>query len=99
NVTLVKFTVLSGAFTVQGGTDVSDQVIVDGTSGPDFIVVNSPTRTVTVNNPAGTVYKPVVLGATVEEVTAAAGLGNDTVLVVPALATATGTGGTIPTEV
>lgn len=83
-------------FTINGGAEVGDLVNVVGTNGPDFITVNSPTRTVTVENAAGTVLRPVVLGATVEEVTVLAGFGNDTTLVIPAPATATGPGGGNP---
>jgi hypothetical protein len=97
NVTLVSFNTLGGAFTVSGGpsggSDVADLLTVNGTSGSDFITVDSPNRTVTVANAAGTNLKPAILGPTLEEVTVDGGLGQDSFLVIPALATATGPGG------
>lgn len=86
----------TSTFTVEGAADVADVVNVLGTNNHDVITVDSPNRTVTVENAAGTVYKAITLGATVEEVTALGRLGNDTFLVIPAPATATGPGGAPP---
>ncbi|NLX97989.1 MAG: hypothetical protein GXY83_17640, partial [Rhodopirellula sp.] len=82
--TLFTFTAVAGAFTINGLTEDADHVIVEGTNSHDVIYVDSPARTVTVENISGVDLKPVVLGATVEAVTVKARLGNDTILVVPA---------------
>jgi hypothetical protein len=82
-----------GVFTIAGQADLGDQVIVQGTNNSDFILVDSPNRNVWVENAAGTDLKPVHLDATVEQVQVNGRLGTDTFYVVPALATATGTGG------
>jgi hypothetical protein len=92
--TVFNFVNAVDTFSITGGTaSTADTVVVRGTSGPDFIAVDSPNRNVTVNNPSGTVLKTVNLDATIEIVTVQAGAGNDTVLVTPAPATATGQGG------
>ncbi|MEX0675655.1 MAG: ELWxxDGT repeat protein [Pirellulales bacterium] len=91
------FNQIAGTFTIDGGAfDAADEVIVKGTSGPDFIDVDSPNRTVTVEDPGGTARKPVVLGEEIEIVSVQALGGNDTILVTPAPATATGPGGAPP---
>ncbi len=84
----------TSTFTVEGAGDVGDSVTVLGTNNSDFITVDSPNRLVTVENAAGTVYKGITLGATVEQVTADGRLGSDSFLVIPAPATATGSAGT-----
>ncbi|MEI7701497.1 MAG: hypothetical protein WCK86_16990, partial [Planctomycetia bacterium] len=73
------------AFGVSALNNGGDVVVVQGTTNHDVITVNSPTRTVTVTNAAGTVLQPVVLNADVETVRIEAGLGNDTIVVVPGL--------------
>jgi len=83
---VVRFSGVSGlAVSALAGT--GDVVVVHGTSNHDVITVDSPTRTVTVTNAIGTVLQPIVLNADVETVRVESGLGNDTILVVPALPT------------
>lgn len=77
------FTNIASTFTVNGQAEDGDELIVVGTNNHDVITVNSPARTVSVENASGTILKPVVLGATMEVVTVQARLGNDTILVVP----------------
>ena len=91
--TVFTFNRISRAFIINGLADTGDHVVVKGTDNSDFITVDSPNRRVTVENAAGTALKAVDLGATVEEVTALARMGTDTILVIPAPATATGPGG------
>jgi hypothetical protein len=79
---VVNFTAV-GTFNISALGATGDVVTVNGTSNHDVISVNSPTRTVTVTNAVGTVLEPVVLNNDVETVNVAAGLGNDTIVVVP----------------
>jgi len=79
-----------------GNTTGADQVIVNATNGPDFMNVDAGNRTVSVENGAGRLLKQVLLGSTVEIVTASSGFGNDTILVIPALRTSEGPGGGNP---
>ncbi|MEZ6132265.1 MAG: hypothetical protein R3C59_26690 [Planctomycetaceae bacterium] len=72
-----------GVFTISALGTVGDVVVVNGTSNHDTITVDSPTRTVSVTNAAGTALMPVVLNNDVEQVKVLAGLGNDTIVVVP----------------
>ena len=76
-------TAASSTFTINGLTSDADEVIVQGTNNHDVITIDSPGRIVTVENAAGTVLKPVILDASIEEVTALGRLGNDTFLVIP----------------
>ncbi len=82
--TTFNFSEVTDAFTVSALGSVADQVIVEGTNSHDRIVIDSPNRTATVTNAAGIGWKPVVLAADVEQITATGRLGNDTFLVVPA---------------
>ena len=91
--TTFTFDTIPGSFTVDLGATVADRVVVLGTNNHDVITVDSPNRTVTVENAAGVVLKPVALATTVEQVSVMAGLGNDTVLVIPAPAAATSPAG------
>jgi FG-GAP-like repeat/Bacterial Ig-like domain len=92
--TVFNFSNVGGAFTINGGANLGDQVIVQGPNTPSFVVVNSAARTVTVQNAVGTTLQPVTLGASVEQVTVNGNLGNEsTFLVIPAPATLTGPGG------
>lgn len=86
-----------GTFTISTLASVGDVVVVNGTNNHDTITVNSPTRTVTVTNAAGTILQPVALNIDVEQVKVEAGLGNDTILVVPGAAVATGPVGAVGT--
>ncbi|NLS94597.1 MAG: hypothetical protein GXX96_20775 [Planctomycetaceae bacterium] len=81
--TVYNFTDVDGDFTINGSTYWSDHVIVEGTNAADVLYVDSPARTVTVEDVTGTALKPVLLGDSVEVVTAAGRLGRDTILVVP----------------
>ena len=92
-VTSFRFDAIPGTFTVDLLDAVADTVVVSGTNNHDVITVDSPARVVSVENAAGTVLKPVQLADTVEHVSIEAGLGNDTVLVIPAPAAATSTDG------
>jgi hypothetical protein len=80
-------------FTVSGSFGDADLVIVNGTNNHDVMRVNSPNRQVSVANAVGTLFEIVNLDDDVEHVLASAGLGNDTILVVPAPATQLGPGG------
>ena len=79
---VVNFSGVS-SFTVSLLGATGDVLVVHGTSNHDVISVDSPTRTVTVTNAAATVLQPVVLHNDVEQVKIEAGLGNDTIVVVP----------------
>ncbi|MFM7058814.1 MAG: beta strand repeat-containing protein, partial [Planctomycetota bacterium] len=81
---IVRFSGVSG-LSVSAMAGSGDVVIVQGTTNHDVITVDAPTRTITVTNAIGTVLQPVVLNADVETVRIESGLGNDTILVVPAL--------------
>ncbi len=85
----------TGTFTIQGQSDISDQVLVNGTNNSDFILVDSPNRNVWVENAAGIDLEPVHLDPSIELLTVNGKLGSDTFYVVPGLATATGPGGGI----
>ena len=74
-----------GGLTITAAASTGDVVVVQGTTNHDVITVDSPTRTVTVTNAIGTVLQPVVLSGDVETVRIESGLGNDTILLVPAL--------------
>jgi len=82
-----EFRSLDGEFTVDGGPgpndELGDRLIVNGTSSHDVIFVDSPTRNVDVENPAGFILKRVHLADDMEVLSVKAGLGNDTILVVP----------------
>ncbi|MGB7324210.1 MAG: dockerin type I domain-containing protein [Rubripirellula sp.] len=82
--TTFNFTAATSTFTVNALASVGDHVIVEGTNSHDQIIVDSPNRTVTVTDAAGTELKTVTLAVDVESVTAQARNGNDTFLVVPA---------------
>jgi hypothetical protein len=73
----------TSTFTIIGLTSDGDEVVVQGTNSHDVITIDSPTRTVTVENSAGVALKSVTLGISVESVTAEGRLGNDTFLVIP----------------
>ncbi|MCO6458749.1 MAG: hypothetical protein J5I93_25865 [Pirellulaceae bacterium] len=75
---------IGGNFTVDGGADGADKVILLGTNDHDVIVINSPSRVASVEDTFGVVLKPVNLATTVEVLNAQARDGNDTFLVVPA---------------
>ncbi|MEY3457521.1 MAG: hypothetical protein RL215_678, partial [Planctomycetota bacterium] len=81
---VVRFSSVS-AFAVSGASGTADSLVVQGTSNHDVITVDSPARTVAVTNAVGTLLQPVVLNTDVEIVRVESGLGNDTVVVVPAL--------------
>jgi Ca2+-binding RTX toxin-like protein len=84
--TLFSFTqgvAATSTFTINALAAGGDVVAVQGTNNHDVITVNSPVRTVTVENSAGLILKPVILGITVESVTAEGRLGNDTFHVIP----------------
>ncbi|REK09450.1 MAG: hypothetical protein DWQ37_18610 [Planctomycetota bacterium] len=93
--TVFTFNRIAGDVTLNGGgpLETGDEVIVNGTSGPDYIEVDSPNREVTVNDSAGIARKTVTLGETIEVVSVEALGGNDTILVTPAPALAVGPGG------
>lgn len=86
--TVYNFSRISAPFFVDAGSDLADEVTVVGTNNHDFIVIDSPNRTVTVENAAGVQLKPVVLSNDLEVVNVLGRLGNDTFLVVPAPPTA-----------
>ena len=86
--TIFTFTDFAGAFAVDLGGSVSDRLVLIGTNNHDVITIDSPNRTAWVENAVGTILKPVRLEAGVEAITAEAGLGNDTFLVIPAPAIA-----------
>ncbi len=94
------FCSLDGTFTVDGGpganTELGDHLIVNGSSSHDVMFINSPARTVDVENPAGTILKTVTLAEDMEVVTGQTGLGNDTVLVIPAPAAVAPAPGFLP---
>ena len=72
-----------GAFVINGGADVGDAVVVQGSHSNDSIFVDGLTRTVSVTNAVPMLLKPVTLGADVE-VAGVDGLsGDDNFLVVP----------------
>ena len=81
---VVNFSAVS-SFGISALGASADMVIVQGTTNHDVITVDSPTRTVTVTNASGTILQPVVLSADVETARIEAGLGNDTIVVVPGL--------------
>jgi hypothetical protein len=81
---VVRFSGVAG-LAVSAAAGTGDVVIVQGTTNHDVITVDSPTRTVTVTNAIGTILQPIVLSGDVETVRIESGLGNDTILVVPAL--------------
>ncbi|MEX0713059.1 MAG: DUF4214 domain-containing protein [Pirellulales bacterium] len=85
-----SFVAISGTFSIDGQGGSADTVAVHGTNNHDVITIDSPARTVSVENAAGVVLKPFVLGAAVEVVHALGKLGNDTFLVIPAAATGLG---------
>lgn len=74
----------TGVFRIRGGADVADRVILVGTNNHDVITLDSPNRTAVVQNAAGTDYKQVTLGESIEVLTAESLLGNDTFIVIPA---------------
>jgi uncharacterized linocin/CFP29 family protein len=83
-----RFESLDGVFLYQGGESadlhLGDQLVVQASSSHDVVVVDAPNRTVSAENAAGTLLKTVTLDADVEVLTVETGLGNDTVLVIPA---------------
>jgi uncharacterized repeat protein (TIGR01451 family) len=83
-------TATAGAFTIELLGDVADRVILVGTNNHDVITINSPARTAIVQNAAGTDYKQVTLGQSVEILSAQGLLGNDTFIVIPAPALGAG---------
>ncbi|MDD4266796.1 MAG: Ig-like domain-containing protein [Thermoguttaceae bacterium] len=84
-----RFESLDGVFLYQGGESadlhLGDQLVVQTSSSHDVAVVDAPNRTVSAENAAGTLLKTVTLDADVEVLTVETGLGNDTVLVIPAV--------------
>ncbi|MCY2986578.1 MAG: dockerin type I domain-containing protein [Planctomycetota bacterium] len=80
--TAFAFKDIGGAFTIAGGiaggSDVADEVFVNGTNNRDTITIDETTRTVQVN-----LLKAVVLGDTIEVLTARGLDGQDTFIVVP----------------
>jgi len=93
--TTFNFTGVAGAFTVNGLASVADVVTVQGTNGRDQVLVDSPKRTVTVTNGAGTALKTVTLAADIENVSVQGLNGNDTFLVVPAPTVGPNAGGNL----
>ncbi len=75
---------IGGDFTVAGGDDGADDVILVGTNGHDVITVNAPTRIAAVEDTSGVTLKPVNLNTTVEDLDVLARDGNDTIHVIPA---------------
>jgi hypothetical protein len=88
--TTFSFANIGGDFTLFGGAgadDVADEVVVIGTNSHDVVTIDAsalPNPTAAVENAAGTVLKQVALDASIETVTAQTGLGNDTIVVIPA---------------
>ena len=99
--TTFNFTNSTSTFTLAGNStvgDVSNQVIVNGTTNSDVIEVDSPNRNVTVQNATSTVLEPVHLDpSTIQELQVNGLLGSDTFLVIPAPAVQTGPGGSSTT--
>ena len=90
---LFVFEDIAGTFTVDLLSDSGDEVAIEGTRNSDTITVDSPNRTLTVENAAGVVLKPVALADTVEIATVLARGGSDTIVVVPAVPVASGVAG------
>ena len=80
--TAFAFKDIGGAFTIAGGSaggsDVADEVFVNGTNNRDTITIDETTRTVQVN-----LLKAVVLDGTIEVLTARGLDGQDTFIDVP----------------
>ena len=82
--TTFNFTNVAGAFTVNALASVADHLIIEGTNSQDRIAIDSPNRTATVTDAAGTVLKTVTMANDVEIITAMGRAGNDTFTVTPA---------------
>ncbi|HUY90682.1 MAG TPA: DUF4214 domain-containing protein [Pirellulales bacterium] len=79
-----NFDIGTGIFTVNGSTGGGDEVDVLGVNAGSVITVDSPNRTVSVQNSIGAGLTPVVLGPSVQIVGVKGGIGNNTILVIPA---------------
>ena len=93
-----SFARINGTFLIAGASDLADEVVVRGTNSHDVITIDSPARTVDVENAVGTLLKTVTLADDVEIVTAEAGLGNDTFLVINAPQVGSLAAGRLPTN-
>ncbi|WP_164103410.1 dockerin type I domain-containing protein [Candidatus Laterigemmans baculatus] len=78
------FAQIGGNFSLGGGSSARDSVLVEGSSGPDRMFVDGPSRTVHTSDASGTLLKPVQLHGSIESVSLDSGDGDDLLRVLPA---------------